>query len=81
MPDIVFYWVETPGGNIDHIAEHDLEPEDVENAYLTADEFTTSRASGRPAFKGLARDGRYIFVVYDQLDENTVYVVTAYEID
>jgi hypothetical protein len=43
-------------------------------------EFTFSHSSGRPAFKGLALDGRHIFVVYDEVYENTVYVVTAYEI-
>ncbi len=79
--DLIFFWVEEPGGNIDHIAEHDLIPDDIEHAYATADEFTTSRSSGRPAFKGYTHDGRHIFVVYNDMGENTVYVVTAYEID
>ena len=27
---IEFYWVYEPGGNVDHIAEHGLSPDDVE---------------------------------------------------
>jgi len=30
---------------------------------------------------GYTDDGRLIFVVYEQIDEMTVYPVTAYEID
>ncbi|ETW95140.1 MAG: hypothetical protein ETSY1_31900 [Candidatus Entotheonella factor] len=77
---IEFFWVFEPGENVDHIREHELEPADIEHAYTTADEFTISRSSGRPAFYGLARDGRDIFVVYEELDATTWYVVTAYPI-
>jgi hypothetical protein len=80
VADVVFFWIEGPGGNMEHIAEHDLEPEDVEYAYETAWAFTTSRSSGRPAFYGLARDGRDIFVVYTEIDATTWYVHTAYRI-
>lgn len=77
---IEFFWTEGPGGNIEHIAEHGLTPEDIEHAYATAREFTTSRSSKRPAFYGLDRDGNTIFVVYRELDATTWYVVTAYHI-
>lgn len=77
---ITFFWVLEPDENVDHIAEHDLEPEDVENAYATATQFTISRSSGRSAFYGRAIDGREIFVVYEELDATTWYVVTAYEV-
>lgn len=80
MANIVFFWIEEPGGNVEHIAEHDLTPEDVEYAYEMADEFTTSRSSGRPAFYGQALDGRDIFVVYREIDATTWYVVTAFPV-
>ncbi len=38
------------------------------------------RTSGRPGFFGDACDGRRIFVVYEEVFENAVYVVTAYEV-
>ncbi len=77
---VEFFWVFEPGGNVEHIAEHDLTPEDVEHAYATATLFTTSRSSGLPAFVGL--DTRYeeIFVVYRELDATTWHVETAYPI-
>lgn len=80
MTDFEFIWDEEPGGNVEHIAANDLTPEDVINAYETVTEFTFSRSSGRPAFYGRALDGRRIFVVYDEIDETAVYVVTAYEV-
>ena len=40
-----------------------------------------SRRSGRPAVKGHTPDGRYIFVAYAQIDDMTVDVVSAYEVD
>jgi len=78
--DIEFFWNDEPGGNVDHIAENDLIPEDIEHAYATAAEFTTSRSSGRRAFYGLDDLGRRIFVVYEELDATTWYVVTAYPV-
>jgi hypothetical protein len=57
-----------------------LIPEDIEHAYATASEFTTSRSSGRHAFYGLDDLGRRIFVVYEELDAATWYVVTAYPV-
>jgi hypothetical protein len=78
--DIEFYWVFEPGGNVDHIAEHDLTPEDIEYAYATAYRFTTSRSSGRPAFYGRDLDRRRIFVVYEEIDATMWHVVTAYPV-
>ncbi len=40
----------------------------------------TSDSSGRPMIFGYTGDGRYITVVYEQIDEDTVYPVTAFEV-
>ena len=40
----------------------------------------TSRSSGRPCVFGYAPDGRYIVVVYEEVDSDTVIPVTAYEV-
>jgi len=52
MPYFDIIWDDEPGGNIEHIAEHDLTP-----------------------------DARYILVVYEQIDETTIYPVTAYDVE
>ena len=77
---IEFYWVYEPGGNVDHIAEHGLSPDDVEYAYENARVFTTSRSSGLPAFIGRDLNGDVIFVVYEEIDVATWHVKTAYPI-
>ena len=66
-------------GNVAHIAEHDLEPGDVEHAFLNVIRKTTSRSSGRPALFGLTPDDRVIFVVYEEIADGLIYVFTAYE--
>jgi hypothetical protein len=40
----------------------------------------TSRSSGLPAAWGYTPDGDYIMVVYDQIDADTIRVITAYEV-
>jgi uncharacterized DUF497 family protein len=81
MPWYDFIWNAEPGGNMDHIAEHGLTPEDVEAVICNPIEETTSRSSGRPVMIGYAPDGRLILVVYEKVDDVTVYPVTAYEVD
>jgi hypothetical protein len=58
-----------------------LTPDDVEAVICNPLEKTISRSSGRPMATGYAADGRLIVVVYEEMDEVTVYPVTAYEIE
>ncbi len=48
MPWYDFIRNNEPGGNVEHIAEHGLTPEDVEAVICNPLETTTSRSSGRP---------------------------------
>ena len=80
MTDVQFMWNEGPGGNVEHLALNNLTPEDVVHAYHTVLEFTVSRSSGRPAYYGDALDRRLIFVVYEEIAADTLYVITAYEV-
>ena len=41
----------------------------------------TSRSSGRPIAFGETSTGRIIAVVFEEIDANTVYPVTAYEVE
>lgn len=81
MPWYEVVWNYEPGGNVEHIAEHGLTPDDVEAVIYNPLDSTTSRSSGRPVVTGYAPDGRLVFVVYEEIDDTTIYPVTAYEVD
>jgi len=73
-------WDPTSGGNVEHVEEHGLEPEEVDHVLLNHDAADTSDSTGRPCVFGYTPDGRYIIVVYDEIDEDTVMPWTAYEV-
>jgi hypothetical protein len=81
MPDYKVVWNDEPGGNVEHIAEHGLTPEDVEEVLFSPLDRDVSRSTGLPIVFGFTPDGRYILVVYEQIDEVTIYPVTAYEVE
>lgn len=71
-----------PQGNFQHIAEHDVTPEEVEEVLNDRHSQTAySESSGRPITFGWAADGRYLAVIWELVDEDprVVYPVTAYE--
>ena len=69
-----------PRGNVAHIAEHGLDIEDVESVLVGPLDTGTSRSTGLPVLWGYTPDHRYIIVVYERVDEDTVRVITAYEV-
>ena len=81
MPYFEIIWDDEPGGNVEHMAEHDLTPEDVEEVFFNPVDRDVSRSSGLPIVFGFTPDGRYVLVVYEQVDDVTVYPVTAYEVE
>ncbi|HEV3003931.1 MAG TPA: hypothetical protein VGX78_05690 [Pirellulales bacterium] len=76
-----FIWNHEPGGNVDHILQHGLAPEEVESVICNPLETTLSRSSGRPIATGYLSDGRLVMAVYEKIDDVTVYAVTAFEIE
>ena len=80
--DRLFLWDDSPGGNVEHIAEHGLTPEEVESAFDSIETETTSRSTGRPAIFGRTLHDEVIFVVYeldrDEDGREFIYVYTAY---
>lgn len=74
-------WDDTPGGNVEHVEEHDLTTDDVDHVLQHFESEGFSRGSGRPCVFGHSPDGRYVIVIYEEIDEDTVLPVTAYEID
>jgi uncharacterized DUF497 family protein len=83
MPFIDFIWDldDDLNGNVQHIAEHGLNKEDVEYVLCNPTKTESSRSSGRPMAFGYTRSGAYIAVVYDEVAEDVVYPVTAFELD
>jgi len=70
-----------PNGNMQHIAEHSITKEEVEEVLDRPEGIESSRSSGRPIAFGETSTGRIIAVVYEEIDEDTVYPVTAYEVE
>ena len=69
-----------PNGNVQHCAEHDVTKEEVEQALQHATDADISRSSGRPVLFGDTDAGRHLMVVYEEIDADTVYPITAYEV-
>jgi uncharacterized DUF497 family protein len=68
-----------PYGNVQHIAEHGLSIEDAEEVLSNPASEGKSASSGRPCVWGYSLEGVYIIVVYEEIDLDTIRVVTAYE--
>jgi hypothetical protein len=73
-------WNEEPGGNVEHIEEHGLTVDEVEQVLANPERKGVSRSSGLPCVFGTVPDGGYIIVVYELVDPDTIYPVTAYEV-
>ena len=77
MPYYHFQW--TPEA-LEHLEEHDIDPEDYESIVREARVTGKSRSSKLPATLGYTSDGRFVFAVYKFIDETTIEPVTAYEV-
>lgn len=69
-----------PDGNVQHCADHGISKEEVEEVFENATDFDISHSSGRPVLFGDTGTGRHLMVVYEEMDGNAVYPVTAYEV-
>jgi uncharacterized DUF497 family protein len=80
MPHLEVIWTDGPDGNVAHLAEHGVSPEEVEDVLREPVATDVSRTTGRPIAFGLTRTGRKVAVVYERIDRITVYPITAYEV-
>src|SRR5262249_14836968 len=69
-----------PEGNVQHCAEHGVTKEEVEEVFDNATDADVSRSSGRPVVFGDTSTGRHLMVVFEEIDADTVYPVTAYDV-
>lgn len=67
-------------GNAHHCAEHGVTREEVEDVLRSPEDFDVSRSSGYPVVFGTTRSGRHLMVVYEMVEAETVYPITAYEV-
>jgi len=72
-----------PEGNVQHIAEHDLTPEEVESVLFNSSATTAvSKSSGEMITFGYTSSNRYVAVVWEHVmdDPLTMRPITAYEV-
>jgi hypothetical protein len=81
-PIVIWDLPDDPEGNVQHIAEHDITQEGVEDVLGNSSNDTdVSHPSGSPITFGWTRTGRYLAVVWEQAcdDPEMVRPITAYE--
>lgn len=78
MIDCVWGLDDDPRSNVQHIAEHGFTKADVQHAVDNAVYFDVSQSSGNALLDGPAEDGSLIRVVYEPIDEDTIYPITAF---
>ncbi|MCE9553793.1 MAG: hypothetical protein K8T91_10530 [Planctomycetes bacterium] len=77
MPYFVFIWSDEI---VQHLREHGISQSDFEQVVCRPKSKGISRSSNLPSAWGWTIDGRYIMVVYEELDEITILPVTAFEV-
>lgn len=82
MRDLAIVWdlEGDPEGNVQHCAEHGISKEEVEDVLQNPLDGDVSRSSGRPVVFGETSAGRHLMVVYEEIEVDTIYPITAYEV-
>jgi hypothetical protein len=78
MPYYFFQW--TPE-IINHLAEHDVSPDEFEEVVSDPDYEDLSRSTGNPVAFGWTSTGRQLCCVFKRIDADTIEPVTAYELE
>ena len=69
-----------PDGNVQHCEEHGVSKEEVEEVFENISDADFSHTSDRPVIFGDTYAGRHVMVVFEVIDADTIYPVTAYEV-
>lgn len=82
MPIDMILWDldDDPDGNVQHCAEHGVSKDEVEEVLQNAEDSDISRSSGRPVVFGDTSTGRHLMVVYEEVEPDMVYPITAYDV-
>jgi uncharacterized DUF497 family protein len=65
----------------EHLAQHDVMPDEFEEVVCDPDEVDQSQSSDRRIAFGETSNGKYLACIYELLDKATVLPVTAYEVE
>jgi hypothetical protein len=69
-----------PDGNVQHILQrHGITQEQFELIVASAKRLERSRISGNMTLTGRLPDGRLIRVIFQLVDQDTIYPITAFE--
>ena len=82
---MAFLWIiwddeDDPLGNVQHIADHGLTVGEVAAVLNYPDSADKSDSSGRPCVFGFTPAGEYIIVIFEAIDEDSIYPITAYHV-
>ena len=69
-----------PDGNVQHCLQHGVTKDEVADVLQNPTDTDTSDSSGRPIAFGDTSSGRHLMVVYEEVDAETAYPVTAYDV-
>lgn len=80
MPFAFVIWDldDDPDGNVQHLVG--VSKDEVEEVLGVASDADVSRSSGMPVVFGDTHAGRHLMVVYERIDADTVYPITAYDV-
>lgn len=81
MPWVEIVWdlEDDPDGNTQHIARNGVTRDEVAEVLANPAGRDRSRSSGWPIAFGFTSAGRWVAVVYEQIDDMHVYPITAFE--
>lgn len=79
--EIIWDLDDDPDGNVAHIDEYGITKDEAEEVLRDPLSESVSRSSGSPIAFGFTSTGKSIAVVYELVDDETVYPVTAYEVE
>ena len=77
MPFYFFAWTTDIE---EHLAEHEVSPEEFEEIVNDPDYEDVCRATGNPLAFGETSTGRYLCCVFKRIDSATIEPITAYEV-
>lgn len=80
IDSVIWDMDDDPDGNVVHCGLHGVTREEVEEVLSNPTDRDVSRSSGLPVVFGDTTTGKHLIVAYEEIDESTVYPVTAYEV-
>jgi hypothetical protein len=79
--EVIWDLDDDPDGNVMHIAEHGVTQDEVVEVLRAPLGQESSRSSGRPIAFGLTSTGKLLAVIYELVEQDVYYPVTAYEVE